>query len=180
MERTTYPDKKVEVLQELEQIIKQSKAIYLAEFSGLNVQKMTELRDQFYEKGAKICVAKNTLMKLALNNSGIKELDPYLQGPNIFAFTDQDPTVPAKIIFNFAKENGIPKLKSCLFEGLLYGPDKIEAIKDLPSREEAIATLLAQMQAPLSNFLGLLNEIIRSFLGVLDAIIEEKKKAEAA
>jgi len=178
-DRTVFPSKKVEILSQLDELIKQSKSIYLAEYSGLNVEKITLLRDKFYEKGAKIQVAKNTLMKKALNNNGITALDPFLDGTNIFAFGMDDPSVPARIIFDFAKESQLPKLKSCLFEGLLYGPEKIEMIKDLPSRDEALAALLGQIEAPISQFVGTLNEIIRSFLAVLDALIQEKGGAPA-
>jgi len=174
MSERTYPQRKIDEIGELEKLVKESNAVYLAEYLGLDVEKMTELRDRFFEKDAKIVVAKNTLMKLALNNAGIKELDPFMSGPNLFAFGGDDPVTPAKIIFDFAKKNKLPQIKSCLFEGVLYGPDKVAAIKDLPTRDEAIAALIGQIQAPVSTFVGLLNEIVRSFLGVIDAIIEEK------
>lgn len=173
-QRTKFPDKKVDRLQLLESLVNESSAIYLAEYIGMDVEKINALRDLFHENGVKIRVAKNTMMKLALNNAGIKELDPYMDGPNIFAFGADDPAAPAKLISKFAKVNERPQLKSCIFEGRLYGPDKIEAIKDLPTRDEAIALLIGQIQAPVSQFVGLLNEIIRSFLGVLDSIIQEK------
>ena len=173
-ERTKFPDKKVDRIQQLESLVNESSAIYLAEYIGMDVENMNALRNIFHENGVKIQVAKNTLMKIALNNTGIKELDPYLDGPNIFAFGADDPTAPAKLIFKFAKDNNRPQLKSCIFEGHLYGPNEIEAIKDLPTRDEAIAALIGQMQAPLIQFVGLLNEIVRSFLGVLEAIIREK------
>ena len=174
MSERKYPQRKIDEIDVLEAMVKESNAIYLADYLGLDVEKMTELRDKFFEKDAKIYVAKNTLMKLALNNNGINDLDPFLNGPNIFAFGGKDPVAPAKIIFDFAKIHELPAIKSCLFEGVLYGPDKVAAIKDLPTRDEAIAALIGQVQAPVSNFVGLLNEIVRSFLGVIDAIIQEK------
>lgn len=169
-----YPQKKVEAIAQLEELVNKSSSIFLADYSGMTVEKMTMLRDKLFDNNIEVLVAKNTLLRKALNNNGIDKLDDYLKGPNLFAFGAKDPVAPAKIIFDFAKENERPALKSCLFEGILYGPDKIEAIKDLPTRDEALAALLGQMQAPLSHFVGVLNEIIRSFLAILDAIIAEK------
>jgi len=163
----------------LEALIKESNSIYLANFSGINVEKMTELRDKFFKMGVKIQVAKNTLMKKAFNNIGITDLDPYLEGMNIFAFGLDNPALPARIMLDFVKEYELLKLKGCLFEGRLYGPDKIEMIRDLPSREQALAAVLGQLQVPLSQFIGVFDEIIRSFLAVLDAVIQEKSGAAA-
>jgi large subunit ribosomal protein L10 len=174
-ERTTYPQKKVDAIGSLESLIKDSNSIYLADFSGLNVDKITELRDRMFEQGIPFVVAKNTLTKIALNNCGITDLDEYLVGNNALAFGNVDPARPAKILFEFAKKNQKPEVKSCLFEGVKYGPDKIQAIKDLPSRDEIIAQLVGQIQAPLSQFVGVLNEIVRSFLGVLEAVIQQKE-----
>jgi len=177
-ERTTYPQKKVDAIVNLESLIKDSNSIFLADFSGLSVEKITELRDKMFEQEIPFVVAKNTLTKIALNNCGITDLDEYLVGNNAIAFGKLDPARPAKILFEFAKKNQKPEIRSCLFEGVKYGPDKIKAIKDLPTRDEVIAQLVGQIQAPLSNFVGVLNEIVRSFLGVLDAVIRQKEASK--
>ena len=173
-ERTTFPEIKTQRLEELDELIKQSHSIFLADFTGINVEKMNLLRDRFHEKGITFRVVKNTLGKIALNNNGIDQLDDYLQGQNAFAFGFDDPAIPAKVIINFAKENDLPKIKSCIFEGEFYGSDKMELIKDLPTRDELLAQLVGQVQAPLANFVFVLNEIIRSFLGVIEAVIQKK------
>jgi large subunit ribosomal protein L10 len=174
MSLRTYPGKKVTTLSELEGLIKQSGGIYLADFSGLNTDKMNELRDMFYQHGAQLRVAKNTLTKIALHNCGIKDLDPFLTGQTVLAFSGQDPAEPARIILDFVRQNEKPVLKGCYFEGSLYGPEKLSIIRNLPTREEALAQLLGQIQAPLSGFVGVLNEILRGFLATLDAIIQKK------
>lgn len=174
MSERTYPKTKLDQVAELEELIKNSNSVFLADFSGINVEKMNLLRNKFWEKGLQFRVVKNTLGKIALNNAGITVLDDYLNGPTALAFGHEDPAVPAKLIFDFAKEHEKPQIKSCIFEGAFYGADKIAIIKDLPTREQVIAQLLTQLQAPLVNFVGVLNEIIRSFLGALEAIIEKK------
>lgn len=170
-----YPERKVKAVAELEEIIKGSNSIFLADFTGLSVEKITQLRDKFYEKEIPFLVVKNTLTKIALHNSGITGLDDFLNGPTGLAFGGKDPAIPAKIMIEFAKAEKKPQIKSCLFEGVPYGPDKIDLIKDLPTRDEVIALLVSQIAAPLSNFVGVLNEIVRSFVGVIDAIIKQKE-----
>ena len=177
MSDKTYPQNKVKAIQEFAEKAKNAKSIFLADFSGLNVEKMTALRDKFHEKGAEILIVKNTLAKIALRNVGIQGLDSFLIGPNAFAFGMDDPSVPAGILFEFAKEHEKPQVKSCLFEGKVYGPDKIKIIKDLPSKEQILAELIGQIQAPLSSFIGVLQEILRSFVGVIDAIVQQKDTA---
>ena len=175
MSDRTYPDRKVKAVAELEEIIKESNSIFLADFTGLSVEKITLLRDKFYEKEIPFLVAKNTLTKIALNNSGVTALDDFLKGPTGLAFGGMDPAIPAKIIMEFAKTEKKPKIKSCLFEGVPYGPDKMDMIKDLPTRDEVLSQLVGQIASPLSNFVGVLNEIVRSFVGVIDAIIQQRE-----
>ena len=175
MSTRTYPQTKVENISELEGLFKKADSIFLTDFTGLNVEKINELRDKFFEQGVDFRVVKNTLSKIAFHNCGITELDDYLKGPNAIALGYKDPAVPARIIYDFARQNEKPTIKSCLFEGRLFGPDKVGLIKDLPTRQEAVAQLLAQIQTPLSNFVGGLNEIIRSFIAVLEAVIQKRE-----
>ena len=169
-----YPQEKVKSISEFEDLVKESNSIFLADFTGLDVENMNALRDRFHAQGAEILVMKNTLAKIALHNAGIQNLDPYLNGPNAFAFGHDDPAMPARIMFDFAKEHDMPKIRSCILEGQLFGPEKIKLIKDLPTKDQILAQLLGQLQAPVSNFVGVLNEILRGFVVVIDAIIEKK------
>ena len=169
-----YSQGKVKSIIGFEDLVKEAKSVFLADFTGLNVEKMNSLRDKFHEQGAEIRVMKNTLAKIALHNAGIQDLDPFLNGPNAFAFGHEDPAVPARIMFDFAKEHDMPKIKGCIFEGRLFGPEEIHIIKNLPSREQVLAQLIGQVQAPLSHFVGVLNETLRSFVRVIDAVIEKK------
>jgi large subunit ribosomal protein L10 len=77
-------------------------------------------------------------------------------------------------MFDFAQENEKLQIKSCIFEGRFFAPENIKIIKDLPPREQIIAELVGQIQSPLSGFVGVLNETIRGFLCLLDAIIQQK------
>ena len=177
-ERTTFPQRKTEAIAALEGYIRDADAIYLTDFTGLSVENITQLRNKLHEQQIRYLVVKNTLTKIALHNCGITDLDQYLNGPIGLAFGKKDPSKAAKILFEFAKTLQKPEIKSCLFEGKAFGPDKIAALKDLPSRDEVLSMLLGQIQAPLANFVFVLNEIVRSFLGVLDAVIQQKQQQE--
>jgi large subunit ribosomal protein L10 len=169
-----YPKQKVDNLEQFSKLIADSNSIFLADFSGMTVEEITLMRNKFYQNGIEFKVIKNTLAKKALHKAGIEQLDPYLKGVNGFAFGHKDPSLPAKIMFDFAKAEERPQVRSCILEGQIYGPDKIALVKDLPTREQIIVELIGQIQAPVSSFVGTLNEIVRGFLGVLDAIIQKK------
>lgn len=169
-----YPQEKVKNIVEFEDLINGSNSIFLADFSGLDVKKMNTLRDKFHQNSVEIRVIKNTLAKIALHNAGIQDLDSFLNGQNAFAFGHDDPAAPARILFDFAKEYDTPKIRGGIFEGRLIGPDKINVIRNLPSKEQILAQIVSQIQAPVSTFIGVLNEILRSFVGVIDAVIEKK------
>ncbi|MBC8205310.1 50S ribosomal protein L10 [bacterium] len=178
MTENKYPQYKVQAVQDLEELIKNSASIFLTDYKGLNVENITQLRNKLHEKEVTYRIAKNTLCRIAMKNCGYDGMIDYLEGPTAIAFSRSDPTAPAKIILEFAKDKNLPVMKSCIFEGHIYGPEKIEFIKNLPARDQILAELLGQIQAPLSVFVGLLNEIIRSFLGVLEAVIQQKGGAE--
>lgn len=168
---------KIEAVAELDVLFKQAKGLYLADFTGLNVEEVNELRRNFRQQQVFYKVVKNTLIKQACQNSGYTALLPFLEGPTALAIGLQDPVLPARLISDFVKnrEKKSPVIKAGMLENSFIGPDQIAALKDIPPREVLLSQILFLLSAPLSNFVGTLNEIVRSFLGVLQAIIEKKQ-----
>ena len=148
-------------------------SVLLADFSGMDVATVTELRRQFREHNVEYKVLKNTLVKIALNNNKIHELDDYLKGVNGFAISYDDPTAAARVVSNFEKKDKL-QLRACLFEGSLFGPDKVDAIAKLPSREQLLATLLSTLKAPMTNVAAVLQANMQKMVGVLDAVKDKK------
>lgn len=148
-------------------------SVLLADFSGMDVATVTELRRQFREQNVEYKVLKNTLVKIALNNNKIHDLDDYLKGVNGFAISYDDPTAAARVVFNFAKKDKL-QLRACLFEGSLFGPDKVDAIAKLPSRDQLLATLVGTLKAPMTNFAAVLSANMQKMVGVLNAVKDKK------
>jgi large subunit ribosomal protein L10 len=161
---------------ELEEKFKDASALYLANFEGMDMAKTTELRKSFAEHNVEYKVVKNTLAKIALNNVGISDLDEFFAGTTAIALASDDPTKPAKVISEFNKENESQALalKACLFEGRLFGPDKVDQLAKLPSREDLIAKFAATLNAPMTKFVQTIAAPLQNTLGVLTALKDKK------
>lgn len=157
--------------------LKQTKAVFLADYRGLNVEQATALRRKLHDVGIEYRVAKNTLLRLAARETHAACLDEKLTGPTAIALVKDDPVAPAKALVEFAKAHNAFELKAGALEGKLLSVDDIKALSDLPSREELLAKMLGSMNAPVSNFVGVLAAIPRSLVQVLSAIKDQKDAA---
>ena len=155
-------------VQEIKEKLEKAQAIILADYQGLNVEEDTELRKQLRESGVEYKVYKNTLTTLALKELGIEGLDEYLNGPVSIAISYEDPTAPARILNNFAKDHKKLELKAGIVQGEVFDINRIKELASIPSREVLLAKLLGSFKAPLSNLAYLLNAI------------KEKKESETA
>lgn len=132
--------------------LKASTTTVVADYRGLNVSQVTELRKQLREAGVEFQVLKNTLVRRATAAAELSELDEVLTGPTAIAFGAEDAVAPAKILSDFAKKNEALKIKGGVVEGRVVGVDQIKALADLPSREGLLSMLLSVLQAPVRNF----------------------------
>ncbi|KYH31302.1 50S ribosomal protein L10 [Clostridium tepidiprofundi DSM 19306] len=155
-------------VQEIKSKLEKAEAVILADYQGLNVEEDTELRKKLREAGIEYKVYKNTLTKLAAKEIGIDGIDEYLEGPVSIAIGYEDPTAPARILNDFAKEHKKLELKAGIIQGEIFDTDKIKQLAEIPPREVLLAKLLGSFKAPLSNLAYLLNAI------------KEKKESESA
>lgn len=153
---------------EIKEKLEKAQGVVLSEYQGLNVEEDTQLRKELREAGVEYRVYKNTLVTLAAKELGIEGLDQYLQGPVSIALGYDDPTAPARVLNDFAKNHKKLQLKAGVIQGELFGEAQIKEIASIPSRDVLIAKLLGSFKAPLSNLAYLLNAIA------------EKKGQEAA
>lgn len=151
---------KKKVVEEIKGKFEGAKSAILVDYRGLNVEETTELRKNFREAGVEYKVYKNNLVKLAIKDTDFEPLSQDLTGPNAIAFGYEDPVTPAKVIKDFAKKHNNLELKTGIVEGSYYGQEKIVEIAEIPSREELIAKLLGSFQAPVSNFVYLLSNVV--------------------
>ncbi|MFC7678163.1 50S ribosomal protein L10 [Paenibacillus sp. GCM10028914] len=131
---------------------RESATTVVADYRGLNVAQVTELRKQLREAGIEFQVLKNSLLRRATAAAELTELDEALTGPTAVAFSTEDVVAPAKILNDFAKKNDALKLKGAVVEGRVIGVDEIKALAELPSREGLLSMLLSVLQAPVRNF----------------------------
>lgn len=161
-------------VRELSEVIRGCKSIYLADFSGMNVDVVSKMRRKLREVKVDYRVAKNTLAKRALHEHGVSVLDPYLEGPTGFAF-GEDEVAAAKVFAEFTKEYEKPAVKAAYIGGHLYGPDGIKTLAQLPPREVLLGQFIGALRSPMQGMVGVLSGSIRQVLGTIDAIGKKKQ-----
>jgi len=164
------------LVQELNQKLKKAKAVVLTDFKGLKVEEINELRKKFREAEVEYRVVKNTLIRLAAQDTPLEEIKEKIVGPNALAISYTDPVVLAKLLVEFKKKFNLFDLKSGFLEGKIIMPEDIEALAKLPSREVLLAQFLSILGAAPRRFVNILYGIIAKFLYVLEAIKQEKEK----
>lgn len=157
--------------------LKVTRAAFLADYRGLNVEQANALRRKLQAVGVEYRVVKNTLLRLAAKDTGAACLDEHLAGPTAIALVTEDPVAPAKALVEFAKQYNVFELKAGMLDGKLITAGDIKALAELPSREQLIAKMLGSMSAPATNFVGVLAAVPRSFVQVLAAIKDQKEAA---
>lgn len=132
--------------------LRASATTVVADYRGLNVSQVTELRKQLREAGVEFQVLKNSLVRRATAAAELSELDEVLTGPTAIAFSREDAVAPAKILNDFAKKNEALEIKGGVVEGRVVDVEQIKALAALPSREGLLSMLLSVLQAPVRNF----------------------------
>lgn len=132
--------------------LRESVSTVVADYRGLNVAQVTELRKKLREAGIEFQVLKNSLVSRAAASVELSELDAILSGPTAVAFSKEDAVAPAKILNDFAKKNEALKLKGGVVEGRFIDVAQVKALAELPSREGLLSMLLSVLQAPMRNF----------------------------
>ena len=169
--------KKTEIINKLTQRFQDSSGIYLTKYTGMNVAKATDLREQFRKNEVSYFVSKNTLTKIAAKNAGYEDkLNDLLNGQIGIAYISGDSAAPARVIRNFEKENKDATLEviGLVFEGEIFSPEKYKELADLPSRDELLAILVGTINQPMSKLVGTLNGAMSKLMGVLNSLKENK------
>lgn len=147
------------IVEEISANIKDAQSVVIVDHRGLTVAEDTELRKQLREAGITYKVYKNTMMNFAFKGTDCEGLAPYLEGPSAIAISKDDATAPARILCNFAKKAKALEIKGGVVEGSVYDSKGIEAISNVPSREELLGKLLGSIQSPITNLARVLNQI---------------------
>ena len=166
-------DEKKAVVAEVSEVINGAQATILAEYRGLTVSAMTELRNSARESGVYLRVVKNSLAKRAVDGSSFECLQEHMAGPLAYAISE-DPVACAKVMKNFAKDNDELIIKVGAMSGKILNEGEITALSKLPGREELLAKLMGTMKAPVQKFVGTLNSVPGTFVRTLAAVRDSK------
>ncbi|SMC28198.1 LSU ribosomal protein L10P [Desulfacinum hydrothermale DSM 13146] len=169
--------KKEQLVAELHEKLQRASAAVLTDFKGLTVAEITALRDNLAEQGVEYRVVKNTLMRIAAKGTTAEVVEPLLTGTNAVAISYEDPSALAKALKNFAKETDKFQIKGGVLGSNPLSPQDVEALAELPSREEMLATFLGTLNAVPTGLVRVLSGVPRAFVGVLAAIEREKEQA---
>jgi large subunit ribosomal protein L10 len=171
---------KTAAVETLEKDLAKADNAILFGFAGLKVTEVTELRRQVRGTQSKYVVVKNTLARRAVQGTPLGQMSDHFQGPTAVAYNSSNAIALAKVLTTFAKANPNLVFKGALVDGRPVGAKEIQAIADLPSREELVGRLLFLMQSPLRRLVTVLNGPVRSLAGVVAQIAEQKSKSGGA
>ncbi|MCD6489142.1 MAG: 50S ribosomal protein L10 [Thermodesulfobacterium sp.] len=169
---------KAEIVKNLKEKFLNSEGVFVTSFKGFTVAESNEIRKLIREKGGEFRVVKNTLIRLASQDTPAQPLNDFIQGPTALVIAYQDPVEVAKVLDKFIKDHPSLELRGFVIQGKGFNAEAIKDFVKLPPREVLLAQVLGTLQAPIANFVGLLSAIIRNFLYVLKAIEEKKSKGE--
>lgn len=168
-------ERKVEEVTFLNDRLEKAKALIFAGYRGLKVAEMNELRSKLRAEESQMKVVKNRLMKRALKEREMETLDRFFDGPTALATSESDPVSVAKVLVEFAKAHDKLEIKGGYMEGKELSDKDVDMLAKMPSREELLARALSSMQAPASNFVGVLAALPRNLVYALNAIKETKQ-----
>jgi large subunit ribosomal protein L10 len=171
-------EQKKAVVAEVSAQVANAQSIIVAEYRGLEVGVMTDLRALARKSGVYLRVLKNTLVRRAVKDTPFDKLSEKLVGPLVYGISS-DPVASAKLLNEFARANERFVIKAGGLPNSVISATEITALANMPSREMLIATLIGTMQAPVAKFVQTLNEVPGRFVRTLAAVRDQKEKAAA-
>jgi len=171
-------EQKQAVVSEVAAQLAKAQAVIVAEYRGLDVARVTQLRAKARQSGLYLRVLKNTLARRAVKGTPFESLSDQMVGPLMYGIA-VDPVAGAKVIADFAKDNELFVIKGGAMPNTRMSDKDVKALAQLPSRDELIAKLMGTMQAPVAKLARTLNEVPGRFVRTLAAYRDQKEKAAA-
>ena len=169
---------KAVVIDEVSAQVATAQSIILAEYRGLDVANITELRKRARGAGVYLRVLKNTLVRRAVAGTPFEMLANNMVGPLIYGISE-DPVAAAKVMNDFAKGNEVFVIKAGAMPNYLMDAAGVKALASMPSRDELLSTLLGTMQAPVAKFVRTLNEVPSKFVRTVAALKTQRESQSA-
>jgi large subunit ribosomal protein L10 len=168
---------KQQIVSEVSEAAKDALSAVIADFRGITVTDLTALRKTARESGVYLRVVRNTLLKKAVAGTEFECLNPALKGPTLLAFSKSDPGAAARVLKEFGKKNVKFAVKALAISGKLLPADQIDVLASLPTYDQAIATLMGLMLAPVTKLARTLNEVPTKVTRCVAAVRDQKQEA---
>jgi large subunit ribosomal protein L10 len=175
MSSTSVQERKQAVVRELTEKMQGANSLFLTDFSGLSVKKITELRSRLRNVGTEYLVVKNTLAERALEGTDLPDIGKFFRGPTAVAIEPRDPVAAAKVLSDFAKQHdNRPSLKAGVVERKAVTAEEIVRLAQLPPREQLLAELAGALEAPMTQFVSVMQAKVQELVGLFDALRAER------
>lgn len=165
---------KLDTVEAVKEKLSRSKSVVVADYRGLSVDKMTDLRARLRKEGVELKVVKNRLAKIALKESGMNTMDDYLKGMTTIAFGMDDAVSPAKVLSEFAKDNDKLRILGGQMDNVLLDVAGIDELAKLPSREVLLGRLLGSLTSPITKLAVGLHQTVAKPVYAFDAVARKK------
>ena len=170
-------EQKKAVVAEVAEVASGALSAIAAEYSGLTVEEMTELRAKARESGVYLRVVKNSLARRAIEETDFACMQEGLTGPLVLAFSQEDPGAAARVIKDFAKQNDRLNVTLVAIGGQMLAPSELETLAKLPTYDQALSMLMSVMQAPIQKLAQTMNEVPGKLVRTIAAIRDAKEAA---
>ena len=168
---------KIEIVEELRKVFKDSGSVILIDFKNVNVPDITELRRKVKDSDSEYRVVKNTLALRAAEGTSIDEIKQHFDGPTAIAYSEENVAGLAKVLRDFIKEHSGMGFKVGVLEGKLISDEQVSSLADIPSREELLSKVLFLMNAPLTQLALALKSPVQKLAYLLKQLEENKSQA---
>jgi large subunit ribosomal protein L10 len=168
-------EQKQQIVAEVSEVAASALSAVIADYRGLTVAEMTEMRVKARESGVYLRVVRNTLAKRAVEGTEYECLNEAFVGPTLLAFSQEDPGAAARLIKEYAKDYAELEVKALSIGGALLGADQIDRVAKLPTLDEARSMLMSVMQAPVVKLARSLNEVPGKLVRTIAAVRDQKQ-----
>jgi len=165
------------IVSEVAEVATRSVSLAAADYRGLTVEQMTDLRVKARASGVYLRVVRNTLARRAFQDTDFSCVSDALVGPLVLAFSESEPSAAARLLKAFAKEHEAISVKFLSISGQLLGAESLDRLASLPTKEEALSTLLSVMQAPVTKFVRTVQAPHEKFVRTVVAVKDKKEAA---
>lgn len=171
------PSKKnIQLIEDLKDRLNKSKSVVLADYKGLNVGQLTQLRKNLKEAGGELKVIKNTLLKIGLEGLNFPISDFQFEGPTAIIFAYENEVEPIKVLYQFFEENELPKIKIGFLAKELMAEERVIELAKLPSHEQLKAKLVAVLNSPVYGLVYSLKGNLNKLVSILKEVKSNGKK----